>query len=466
MELQQYVQVLREYWRSIVATILVTICLVAGYTILQTPQYSTKATIFVSVESGETAGELSQGATYAERQVQSFVEVASTSIVLQPVIDELQLDTTPASLASRISVSSPGTTSLIDISVSGADPDEITTIANTTAGSLVTTVDELSPQRSDGRGLVSAAIINPAVVPSSPTSPNATTNLVLAVVLGILLGYGQALLRSILDTRVRNVDDIQEITEVPVLAAVAHQDPKASKESQHAHAEAYRRLRTNISFIGLGGERRPSLVVTSSLRGEGKTQTAVNLAKVLAQAGDNVLLIDADLRRPQVAARLKLDSELGLSDVLSRRGNLSDLTILADDNLWVLPAGTVPPNPSELLGSLSMEKLLQVAEREFDHVIIDSPPVLPVTDATILASKAGGAVLVARADMVRKNQLESALEQLSTGQAEVAGIVVNDLNVTKRTDQYGYYSEYTKGIAVRPEGTAKAKDKSMAKHQA
>ncbi|WP_182174583.1 polysaccharide biosynthesis tyrosine autokinase [Flaviflexus equikiangi] len=456
MELQQYLKIFRDYWRSIVATLLLVVAAVAGYTVLQTPVYNASASVFVIVESGETAGELSQGASYAERQVQSFVQVTETAVVLQPVIDELGMDTTPKALAGRISVTSPNSTSLISVSVSGTDPAEIAELTDAVAASLVTTVNELSPTTMEGQGLVRATVIDPAVVPSSPSAPKPLTNLVLGIMLGALLGYGQALLRSVLDTRIRTTADLEEISSTPVLATIGHVNANAKPSEQHAHAEAYRRLRTNISFIGLGGERRSSLVITSTMPGEGKTQTSVNLAKVLAQSGDSVLLIDADLRRPQVAARLGLDSELGLADVLTRRGTLADLTIPAMSNLWVLPAGTVPPNPSELLGSKAMESLLQVAEREFDHVIIDTPPVLPVTDATILASRTGGAILVTRANQTRDAQVEATLETLETGSAEVVGFVLNDVSVSALNDRYGYYSEYSSGTKQTDSSRKKA----------
>lgn len=462
MELQQYLKVFRDYWRSILATLFVVVAVTAAYTLMQNPTYRATVTVFVTVESGDSAGELSQGATYAERQVQSFVEVVTTASVLQPVIDEIGLDTTPSALAGRVSASSPNATSLIDISVTGESANEVAELANAVAASLVVTVDELAPTTTDGQGLVSANVIDPATVPTAQTSPNVLTNLALAVILGLLLGAGQALLRSVLDTRVRDTSDLQEVTDKPVLAVVGHMSENMSPTERRAHSEAYRRLRTNVSFIGLGGERKTSFVITSSVPGEGKTQTATSLAKVLAQAGETVLLIDAGLRRPQVAERMQLDSELGLTDVLTRRGTLTDFAIPAATNLWVLPAGTVPPNPSELLGSAAMSKLLALSEREFDYVIIDTPPVLPVTDAVIIASQVGGAIIVSRADSTRTPQVEETISSLDSGHATILGLVLNDASLKNRDDRYGYYSEYT---TSEISGSAFAERHSMPKHQ-
>jgi len=345
MPLNEYLQIIRQYWRSTVATILVCIALAAGVTLLQSPTYTSQATVFLTVASGDSASDLSQGASYSERTVTSYVQVATTEVVLQPVIEELGLDTTPAKLAEDLSISAPSSTSLITIQANAGDAEDSAVLANAVAQSLLNAVEDLSPQSSSGEQLVSASTINTALPPSTPTSPNPLRNLALGLALGLLLGFGQALGRSLLDTRVRTTRDIEQVTELPVLASINSRDAAATRGtdiSQWANAEAYRRLRTNIGFVGLGGERRSSMVVTSATEAEGKTETAVNLARVLAQAGENVLLVDADLRRPQVAARMSLDAELGLSDVLTGRGTLEDLTI----EVFPTTSRCCPPAPS------------------------------------------------------------------------------------------------------------------------
>ena len=267
MELQQYLKVFRDYWRSILATLFVVVMATAGYTLLQAPTYTATATVFVAVESGDSAGELSQGASYAERQVQSFVQVVETAAILDPVIDELKLETTAKSLGERISASSPSSTSLIEITASGGMATESADLANAVASSLVVTIDELAPTSSSGQGLVSASIIDPATIPNSPSAPKPVTNLMLGVILGLLVGIGQALLRAVVDTRVRATDDIESVTDKPILATVGRISKNQDAAEKRAHSEAYRRLRTNISFMGLGGERETSLVISSSIPG-------------------------------------------------------------------------------------------------------------------------------------------------------------------------------------------------------
>ncbi len=444
MELEQYLQILRRYWRSSLAVVFLCVAVAAGYTMLQTPTYTSSSTVFLTVESGGTAGELSQGATYAERQVTSFVKVATTAKVLDPVIRQLGLDTTPTKLASQLTVTSPASTSIINITANNSEAQQAAGLANAVAASLVMAVEELSPPGPDGTRLVSATIIDEALVPAAPSAPRPAMNLALGALLGVLLGFGQALLRHTLDTRLITTEDLERVSDAPLLAAIGTNDGPADRAvaegTRWTNAEAYRRLRTNVGFVGLGGERRSSIVVTSSVAGEGKTETIVNLAKVLAQAGESVLLVDADLRRPQVAERMRLDGELGLTDILTGRGRLNDLIIdVAPGYLAVLPAGTVPPNPSELLGSEAMGNLLAAAEERYDYVLLDTPPLLPVTDAVVLAAQTGGAIVVARSGQVKRPQLEAALGILEAGDVTVLGTVLNDVPTRHSTYYGGYY---------------------------
>ena len=462
MELQQYLRVVRRYWRSAIATLLLCVVVAAAVTLAQKPTYTASSALFVAVESGDSAGELSQGATYAERQVTSFVSVATTTVVLQPVIDELSLDLTPVQLKKKLTVTTPAATSLINVSATDGDPAQAARIADAVAASLTRAVDELSPDGGTGKGLVAATVIDPAVAPISPTAPRPTVNLALGVVLGLLLGVGQAVLRSALDTRVRTATDIEALTDSPLLGSIGHvEDANAhsseAEGSQWANAEAYRRLRTNVGFVGLGGERRPSMVMTSSMAGEGKTQTVVNLARVLAQAGESVLLIDADLRRPQVAARMGLDNEFGLTDILTGRGKLEEMVIdVEPGSLAVLPSGTVPPNPSELLGSEAMSHFLATVERQYDHVLFDAPPLLPVTDAVVLASQTAGAIMVARSGKVKRPEFEQAMRLLDGGSVTLLGVVLNDVPSKGGSNYTGYYSQYTSTTASPPDAGQRA----------
>jgi capsular exopolysaccharide synthesis family protein len=205
-------------------------------------------------------------------------------------------------------------------------------------------------------------------------------------------------------------------------------------------SEQYRTIRTNIEFASVDKEMR-SLLVTSSGPSEGKSSTTANLAVVFAQQGKKVLLVDADLRKPTVHYTFKLDNRLGLSTVLVGEKSLDD-TIKETDvpNLHILTCGPIPPNPSELLGSNAMKQMIQKAQESFDMVIFDTPPVLAVTDAQILANTCDGALVVVRSEQTEYEAIQKAKELLEPAHAKLLGIVLNDVAQSKSSTYYYYGS--------------------------
>src|SRR5690606_38505826 len=266
---------------------------------------------------------------------------------------------------------------------------------------------------------------------SSPVSPQPVRNLGLAAVLGLLLGFGLAVVRELLDTSVKSDDDIAAATDAPVMGNIAF-DSQASKrplvtelDSHAPRVEAFRVLRTNMQFVdGDGGNK--IFVVSSSVPTGGKTTTACNLALTLASAGQRVLLVDGDLRRPRVADNLGLESAVGLTTVLLGRISV-DEAIQKDPRtgLEVLASGAVPPNPSELLQSHAMHDVLADLRTRYDIVIIDAPPLLPVTDAALLGRQSDGVLLVVRHGKTTRDQLSHAVERLENVEAKAVGVVMN-----------------------------------------
>ncbi|QAY74721.1 polysaccharide biosynthesis tyrosine autokinase [Agromyces protaetiae] len=452
MELRDYLRVLRQNWVLIVLLTLVGVAAASAYSLVQTPKYSSSAKVFVSTSGGASVSELQQGNTFTQQRVKTYADLATTAIVLLPVINSLGLDTTSEELAPHVTATAPLDTSLIEISVTDEDPAQAAKIATAVSESLTNVVESIEttnrPAGDDGAAStptspVRLTLVQHAAVPQAPVSPNVPLNIALGALVGLALGVGLAVLRATLDTRIRNERDVELISEAPIIGGIVF-DPKAKERPLIVHAdphspraESFRTLRTNLQFLEPGRTDR-AFVVTSSVESEGKSTTAANLAIALADAGARVLLVDADLRRPKVANYLGVEGAVGLTDLLIGRAELQDVVQgWGRNELYVLPAGSVPPNPSELLGSTTMVETIAELKRAFDVVLFDSPPLLPVTDAAVLARNVGGAIVVVAAGRAHRPQLRGAIAALQNVDAPVSGIVLTMLP-TKGPDAYGY----------------------------
>ncbi|WP_100345678.1 polysaccharide biosynthesis tyrosine autokinase [Compostimonas suwonensis] len=444
MELRDYIRILRKSWVLIVVLVLVGIGAAAAYSITQTPVYSSSAKVFVSTSGGSTVSELQQGNTFTQQRVKTYADLVNTPIVLLPVIADLGLDMTSEQLSGWVSASAPLDTTLIEITVTETDPAQAAAIATAVSESLTNVVETIETSDSEAAAPpVRLTLVQHAAVPQRPVSPNVPLNIALGALIGLVLGVGVAVLRETLDTRIRNERDVELVTDTPILGGIVF-DPKAQERPLIVHAdprspraESFRTLRTNLQFLDVGRDER-SFVVTSSIESEGKSTSAANLAIALADAGARVLLVDADLRRPKIADYMGLEGVVGLTDVLISRAELQDvIQPWGRGKLFVLPAGKVPPNPSELLGSVAMVKLIEEFNRAFDVVLFDAPPLLPVTDAAILARNVGGTIVVCAAGRTHKNQLKGAITALQNVDAPISGLVLTMLP-TKGPDAYGY----------------------------
>lgn len=442
MNLQDYVGVLRRGWRLVVATTLAVVALTALVTATTTPTYMATTQLFVSTPGGNTS-DLLQGSSFTQRQVTTYADLMKTPAVLQPVIDDLGLQLTAVELARKVSASVPPNTVLIDIAVTDHDPVQAQTLADAIANQFTSTVEEL--ESVEGSSPVKATVVQPAQPPDSPVSPRPARNIALALAAGLVLGYGGALIREVLDTRVTTERDVSRVTDATVIGGIAF-DREAAKhplivqvDPHSSRAEAFRTLRTNLQFID-AAERPKTLVFTSSMPGEGKTTTTANLALTMAASGSSVVVIEGDLRRPRLLDYMGMEGSVGLTNVLIGEADIEDVLQSFGDSLTVLGAGTIPPNPSELLGSQAMAQLLRRLEERFDHVIIDAPPLLPVTDGAVLAKLADGAIVVVGSKIIKREQLSRALQSLYNVDAHVLGLVMNRLPITG-PDAYTYYSD-------------------------
>ena len=443
LEFSDYLKVLRRNWLLVVATTLVGLLIAGAASAFVKPTYTSATQLFVSIQNSGSAQELQQGNTFSQARVQSYVKTVRTPIVLQPAISALGLPLTASQLAEKVTATTDANTVLINISVEDSSPVQAAAIAQAVANSLIQAIDSLEKPKNGGSSPVNLSVVTPAQAPVSPSAPNTKLNLLLGLLAGLAIGVAAAILRSALDTRIRGEADLRKVTDVPLLGGIAFDQVAARKPlltqsgPQSPRAESFRQLRTNLQFANVSGQAR-TVVVTSSLPGEGKSTTATNLAIALAQSGQTVCLVDADLRRPMVSEYLGLDRNAGLTSALVGNAHLNDLLQpWGEDQLFVLTSGPIPPNPSELLGSSEMQQLIRDLEATFDTVIVDAPPLLPVTDAAVLSQHVGGVVLVVGSDKIRTQDLHKSLNALDLVQATLLGVVMNRLPA-KGPDAYAY----------------------------
>jgi capsular exopolysaccharide synthesis family protein len=403
----------------------------AIYVLSTVPKYTAETELFVAVDGGDSAAELAQGSSFSQQQARNYSAVATRQVVLEPVITALGLRTTPAELGKQISASVPLNTSLISISVSDTSPTRAASIANAVATSLTNTVVKLVPSRSDGTSPIELQSIQTAAVPTVPSEPNSRLALGFGVLAGLLAGVALVILRERVRTKVRTLDQVKAIEDLSILGSIVYDRRALTRpvlspaENGSPRAEEFRQLRTNLRYLQTDS-RSKAFVVTSSIPGEGKSTTAANIAATLAASGASVCLVEADLRKPALQNYLDLEATVGMTTVITNQVSLDDaLQTWGPHKLKVLLSGDLPPNPSELLGSRQTETLLKTITERFDVTIVDCPPLLPVTDAALLAKYLGGAILVVGTGRVEVRELRRAVETLTAAGAPILGAVVN-----------------------------------------
>jgi len=445
VELRDYLNILWRRWLSILLIVLTVLALASAVTLVMPKKYTATTRLFFAV-GGNSVSDLAQGSNFAEKQMSSYAEVATSPLVLDPVIQQLNLGMSAGSLSDSVAATVPVDTVIIEIAATNPDPVQAAQIANAVGERLAEVAEGLTPGK-QGSPTVRVTTLAGADVPTVPSSPNIPRNLGLGMLLGLVLGMGVAVLRQLLDTKVRSEQDVRALTDAPILGVVAfdQQVPRhpviLRDEPLAAPSEAVRRLRTNLQFIDVAN-RPKSIVISSSVPAEGKSTIALNLAVSLADAGARVILVDADLRRPSMAEYVGIEGNVGLTTVLIGRANVEDVVQpLGTTTLDVLPSGQIPPNPSELLGSPAMADLLDRLTASYDMVLLDSPPLLPVTDAAVLTKLAGGALVVVGADRIHRPQLQETLGSLETAGAHILGIVLNKMD-RREAGTYSYESGY------------------------
>lgn len=427
-----------------------------------TPLYSASATSFVSLSFGKNPAELTQGSLFVKSQLESFARLTKTPVVLEPVIEGLGLDVSPGQLASQVSASIPGDTSMIVVRVTDPSPTAAADIANAVANQLVVAAQSLAPKNDNDKATLVITTVQEASPPANPTSPKTNRNVALAGFAGLIVGVALAFLRASMDTRVRTTAEVTQIAQAPLLAEIPANSQLSKGKSVLVEAqgeptlEQYRRLRANLRFVAIG--RSPLiLAVSSAIAGEGKSTVVTNLALTYARGGDRILVIDADLRKQRASSVFGVEGAVGLTGVLTGQVSFADAVQsvrTAGGPLSVLPAGELPPNPVELLGSPQMRQLIDEIVGDYDVIIVDTPAVVPVVDAAVVAEWASGVLLVARVGHVHRRDLEAAVTSIKQSGASVLGVTVNGV---KASAKHAYYGNAGKPAKPRKSGTARGK---------
>lgn len=459
MEVRDYLRIARRRWFLILACLAMAVGLAALFTFRATPLYSSTAQLFISTPGGSSA-EAYQGSLFSQQRVTSYADLASNRQVAEQVLKQVPSDLTPTELAAKVSATAVPETVILQISVSDADPEVAQKYTQAYAQVMSTVIADLEKPAKGGPAPIKATVSENASLPTSPYSPQPLRNLGLAAVLGLLLGFGLAVLREVLDTSIKNAGDVSTVADVPVMGTIAldstaPKKPLITEIAAHApRAEAFRVLRTNLQFVDVDNPNKV-FTISSSIPSEGKTSTALNLAIALAQAGSRTLLIDADLRRPRVHERLGLEGAVGLTTALVGRIKVHDaIQKHAPSGLDFLASGAMPPNPAELLQSHAMAEMLKTLSDEYDVIILDAPPLLPVTDAALLAAQSDGALVVVRHGHTNRDQLALSVERLRAVDARPLGVVMNMVPVRRRGGSYGY------GYGYGPDVTAGKRKRS------
>ena len=438
MSVEGLLKLTRRRIGTIVAGIVLGVALAVGALWMTPTSFTASAVAYVRVVV--PAGDSPQNQSYsyyaasqlATQKVKAFVSVFTSEAVARGVIDSLGLAMTPAQLSRSLTAANQDDSLTITVSARAPTADDAQRIADEVVRQSQVQVKRLEGEDSP----VDVVLMSPSSLSATTRQPSAPRYLAVGALGGVLLGYAGATLVSMLDKRIRSSSDLSEVVDIPVIGVVPSSEALSARSRDGSGdpgvEESLRKLRTNLRYAGAGlDEGLRSLVVSSCVQDDGKSTIAVNLARVVALAGQEVILIEGDLRRPRLRRLFNAGKNRpGLAQLLVGATSLeSALVTTPVPGLRVIFAGDSPPNPSELLGSSRLSELVKYLAT--DHVVlIDAPPVLPVTDAVALAEHVDGMLMIVRAGHTTSDQLRQAMTTLTRGGGKVIGLVLNQVAVS------------------------------------
>jgi len=440
-------------WPTIVVATLLGVGVATFAASQATPHYTSHADILISPPEEQSTS------APAERTVASYAEVLGSRVIASSVVQALSLDRSVRSVDEDLTATVVDGTAVLRVTATSTDAAESARLGQAA-------VTGFAQWLKDQKTTLTASVVADAVAPTRASSPSHARWRVVGGLVGLLLGVLVATIRQRADRSIRTPAELERITGAPVLGAIAFdraavQTPLiTSLGTHHPRFEAVRILRTNLQFVDID-QAHKVITVTSSVAGEGKSTTACNLAIALAQTGVRVALVEGDLRRPRVSEYLGLERTVGLTTVLVGRVALeAALQQAPTPGLDVLTSGALPPNPSEILQTSAMSSIIADLRQAYDIVLIDAPPLLPVTDASLLASISDGALLVVRHGETGSEAVAGAVSRLGAVGARLLGTVLSMAPVKElaRTGYgYGYGPDYFSRTTGEPRGRGGAR---------
>ncbi|WP_434739969.1 polysaccharide biosynthesis tyrosine autokinase [Micromonospora sp. SH-82] len=442
MEIRDYLRAVRRHWWIALVTVMVSLGLTTVVTLRAQPRYAATVTFFVTTPN-QGVSEAYQGGIFMQQRVKSYVDLLQSDRLAQSVVAKSQLGLTVDEVRSRITASTVRDTVLLQGTIVDTDATRALKLTEAVAARFVELVKAVETPPEGRTPPIKVEVIGGPRVGSTPVYPEPVRNFALGTLIGLIAGLGLVVLRTKLDTRLRDAISLQRVTGSPLLGEIPfdttarHAPLIVGDAATTPRAEAIRKLRTNLRFVDVHEPARV-IAVTSALQGEGKTTISCNLAIALAEAGWRVALVDADLRRPKVAEYLNMESTVGLTDVLLGDVQVGDVVQRwGDKSLLVLPSGSTPPNPSELLGSKAMADLLVMLRESADIVVIDTAPLGSVTDGVVVAVQADGALLISQHGRTDRGQVSAAAQALQSVSVRLLGCVLNMAKLGK-AEAYRY----------------------------
>ena len=465
VELRDTLAAFRAGWFLPVIGLLLGGAVGAVTALLMTPTYTSATQLFVTTTDATSTAAAFQGSQFSQNRVTSYVQLLTSERLAGAVIADLDLDLSPRELQEKIEASVVPDTTVLDIVVTDSSPERARDLAAALATEFTDLVEEVETTTSRPTDPaqepvttvpVKVTVLDSPEVPGDPTSPNLYRNIAVGVLIGVVVGLASAYFRARMDRSVRDPKTASALAGAPVIGVVSR-DPQLvadhvlTRHSRSAAAESFRQMRTNLQFLDV--DRPPRVImVSSSMAGEGKSTVAVNLAVTLAEGGHRVTIVEADLRRPRVTKYLGLVDGAGLTSILTGAADLDDvLQTYGDGKLSVLAAGSIPPNPSELLSSGRLGGLVDDLRVRNDFVIFDTPPLLPVSDGSAVAVVMDGVLLSVRHGKTRREELEQAAAVLTRVGAKTLGVVLTLVPPTSDSARvYGYDSDVPVAATASP----------------